>query len=93
MWLFRERLSEKVHAAIPKDIVGGFEFTVLKRNLKEWPRKAMDVCLRGKQGKQPKQVRQLQYEEQSIQSYLITFWDCHVHIFSDNLSRNSRIQR
>ena len=29
--LFRERLSEKVHATIPKGIVGGFEFTVLQR--------------------------------------------------------------
>ena len=26
--LFRERLSEKVHATIPIGIVGGFEFTV-----------------------------------------------------------------
>ena len=34
--LFRERLSEKMHATIPKDIVGGFEFAVLQRNLKEW---------------------------------------------------------
>ena len=34
--LFRERLSEKVHATIPKGIVGGFEFTFLQRNLKEW---------------------------------------------------------
>ena len=34
--LFRERLSEKVHARIPKGIVGGFEFTFLQRNLKEW---------------------------------------------------------
>ena len=34
--LFRERLSEKVHATIPKGIVGGFKFTVLQRNLKEW---------------------------------------------------------
>ena len=33
--LFGERLSEKVHATIPKGIVGGFEFTVLQRNLKE----------------------------------------------------------
>ena len=31
-----ERLSEKVHATILKGIVGGFEFTVLQRNLKEW---------------------------------------------------------
>ena len=42
--LFRERLSEKVHAAIPKGIVGGFEFTVLQRNLKELARKAMKMC-------------------------------------------------
>ena len=34
--LFRETLSEKVHATIPKGIVGGFEFSVLQRNLKEW---------------------------------------------------------
>ena len=34
--LFRERLSEKVHVTISKGIVGGFEFTVLQRNLKEW---------------------------------------------------------
>ena len=34
--LFRERLSEKVHTTIPKGIVGGFECTVLPRNLKEW---------------------------------------------------------
>ena len=30
-----ERLSEKVHATILKGIVGGFEFTVLQRTLKE----------------------------------------------------------
>ena len=34
--LFGEQLSEKVHATIPKGIVGGFQFTVLQRNLKEW---------------------------------------------------------
>ena len=35
--LFRERISEKVHATIAKSIVGSFdEFTVLQRNLKEW---------------------------------------------------------
>ena len=33
--LFRER-SNKVHATIPKDIAGDFEFTVLQKNLKEW---------------------------------------------------------
>ena len=42
--LFRERLSEKVHATIPRGIVGGFEFTDLQRNLKELARKAMKMC-------------------------------------------------
>ena len=44
--LFRERLSEKVHATIPKGIVGGFEFSVLQRNLKELARTAMEKCFR-----------------------------------------------
>ena len=34
--LFRERLSEELHATILKGIVGGFEFTVLQRSLKLW---------------------------------------------------------
>ena len=29
--LFRERLSEKVHATNPKGIVGGFELTVVQK--------------------------------------------------------------
>ena len=33
--LFRERLSDKVHATTPKGIVGRFEFTVFQRNLNE----------------------------------------------------------
>ena len=41
-----ERLQEKVHATISKGILGGFEFTVLQRNLKELARKAMEMCLR-----------------------------------------------
>ena len=44
--LFRERLSEKVHATIPKGIVGSFEFTLLQRNLKEWHEMPMGICLR-----------------------------------------------
>ena len=36
MQLFRERLSDKVHATTPKGIVGDFEFTLFQRNLKEW---------------------------------------------------------
>ena len=45
--LFRERLLEKVHATIPKGIVGGFVCPVLQRNLKEWherPRTYVGEC-------------------------------------------------
>ena len=40
-------------------------------------------------GKQQNQVRQLQCQEQLIDHIPFTFRDCRVHIFSDNLSRNS----
>ena len=44
--LFQERLSEKVHATIPKGIVGSFEFILLQRNLKEWHEMPTEICLR-----------------------------------------------
>ena len=44
-----ERLSEKVHETIPKGIVGGFECTVLQRNLKKWY--GMFAIAKGKQPK------------------------------------------
>ena len=43
--LFQERLLEKVHATIPKGIVGSFKFTVVQRNLKEWyEKRRTNVC-------------------------------------------------
>ena len=42
--LFRERLSENVHATIPIVIVGGFEFTVFQ--FERMARETMDVRLR-----------------------------------------------
>ena len=45
--LFRKRLSEKVHATIPKGIVSGFVCPVLQRNFKEWhesPRTYVRKC-------------------------------------------------
>ena len=50
--VFRERLSEKVHATIPKGIVGGFQFTVFQRNFKEWQeRPPLFASAKGKQQK------------------------------------------
>ena len=80
-----------MHATILKGIMGGFEFFVLQRNLKEWHEKAMDVCL-------PvlKESNESRFDSYSVRNSVlsishITFRDCCVHSFSDNLSRNSYI--
>ena len=45
--LFGERLSEKVHATIPKGIVGGwFWVHFSSKKFKRLAREAMDICLR-----------------------------------------------
>ena len=83
--LFRERLSEKVHATIPKGVVGGFGFTVLQRKLKELARKAMKMCLRVLT-----ESNKSRFDSYSVSIIShITFRDCRVHTSSDNLSRNS----
>ena len=51
--LFRERLSEKVHATSPKGIVGAFRFNVFQKNLKEWHERPWSIVVSGK-GKQEK---------------------------------------
>ena len=91
--LFRERLSEKVHATIPKGIVGGFEFSVLQRNLKELARNAMEMCFRVLKESNKSRFDSYSRQEQCIDHIpVITFRDCRVHIFTDNLSRNSCIR-
>ena len=64
--LFRERLSEKVHTTIPKGIVGGFEFSVFQRNLKELARKAMEMCLRVLKESNKSRFNSYSRQEQSI---------------------------
>ena len=88
--LFRERLSEKVDATIPKGIVGGFEFTVLQRNLKELARKAMKMCLQLLKESNKSRFESYSRQEQCI-DHIPYYRDCRVHIFSDNFSRNSCI--
>ena len=87
--VFRERLSEKVHPTTPKGIVGSFECPVLQRNLKELhgrPRTYVCECQR----KVKKLVSTATVVRNSVLIIShITLRDCRVHIFSDNLSRNS----
>ena len=86
--LFRERLSKKVHATIPKGIVGGFEFTVLQRNLKELARKAMKMCLRVLT-----ESNKSRFDSYSRQEQCIDYIPYYLSGLSraDNLSRNSCI--
>ena len=80
--LFRERLSEKVHATIPKGIVGGFEFPVVPKNLKEWqemPWTYVCECL-WKATKVGYSTTTVVKKSVLIISH-ITFRDCRVHVF------------
>ena len=89
--LFRERLSGKVLATILKGIMGGFELPFFQRNLKELVREAMEMCLR-----ELKESNKSRFDSYSVRNSVliisrITFRDCRVHSFYDNLSRNSCI--
>ena len=78
--LFRERLSDKVHATTPKGNLGGFEFTAFQRNLK----------FASAKGKQQVSRRDSYNVRSSVLGIShITLRDFRVHIFSDNHSRNS----
>ena len=71
--LFREKLSEKVQATILKGIVGDFKFTVLQRDLKELPRKAMKMCLRVLKESNKSKFDSYRRQEQCIDHILLPF--------------------
>ena len=82
-----------MHATIPKGIVGGFEFNVLQRNLKEWH----EARGHRRMFANAKESNNRRFDSYSVRnsaliiSHIMTFRDRCVHIFSDNLSRNSCI--
>ena len=85
-------MSGKVHATILKGIVGGFEFSVFQRNLKELAQKVMEMCLRELKESNKSRFDSYSRQEQCIDHipyYLSRLSRAH---FSDNLSRNSCIQ-
>ena len=91
--LFRERLSEEVHATIVTGIVGGFEFTVPQRNLKELARTGHENVFASANGKEQSRFDSYSGQEQCIDHipyYLAGLSRAH---FSDNFSRNSCIHR
>ena len=87
--LFQERLSEKVHATIPKGIVGDFELTVFQRNFKDWQeRPETYVCVCERKVTKVGSTATVSRKSALIISH-ITFGDCRLHSFSDKLPRNS----
>ena len=89
--LFRERLSDKVHATIPKGIVGCFWVHCSLKKFKRITWEAMDLCFQVL-----KKSSKSRFDSYSVKNSVliishITFRDCLVHIFSDILFRNSCI--
>ena len=91
--LFRERLSRKVHANNPERYCGWVWVHRSSNKFERMTRKAIDVCLWV-----PKESSKSSFDSFSVRSSVliishITFQDCRVRIFPDNLSRNSCIKR
>ena len=102
--ILHEHTLLKVPTAISRKVVGksasdnptaiadGFECTVLQRNLNEWYRMFAMLCLRLlKESNQSTFDRYSRNRNSVLIISHITFRDCRVHIFSDNLSRNNCI--
>ena len=53
----------------------------------------MDVCLRVLKESNKSRVDSYSVRNSLLTISNITFWDCHVHIFSDNRSRNSCMRK
>ena len=72
-----------------KGIVGGFEITALQSKLKEWHKSPWNVCLRVLKESTKSRFHSYSFGNSVLIISHITFRDCRVHIFSDNLSRKS----
>ena len=91
---FLTAISRKVVGKSARDnpesySAGDFEFTVLQRLIERMAREAMNICLR--MLKESNKSRFDSYSARNSELIVahINFRDCRVHIFSDNLSRNS----
>ena len=78
-------------ATTPKCIMGGLEFIVFQRNLKQCQERPWTYACECYKRKVTKLGSTATVSGIVYWSY--TFRDCHMHIFSDNLSRNSCIRK
>ena len=91
--LFRERLTERVHATIPKGIVGGFEFSVDPKKLERMAGEGMDICLRVLMESNKSRFDSYSRQEECIDHIPYYFSGLSLARFPDNLSRNSCIPK
>ena len=85
--LFREMSSDIVHATNPERYCGLFRVHCFSKKFERMAGEAMGICLRVL-----KESNKRRFDSYSVLIIShITFRDCRVHIFSDNLSRNSCI--
>ena len=80
-----------MHTTIPKGIAGEFEFTIFSMKFERMAQEAMDIRLQVL-----KECNKSSFDSNSVRNSVlimshITSRDCHMHIFSDNLSQNSCI--
>ena len=74
-----------MHLTIPKGIVGGFEFTVHQRNLKEWHERPLTLCLRVLKQSNKSRFDSYGRQEQCIDH--IPYYLVACTFFSDNFSK------
>ena len=90
--LLRGRLSDKVHPRTLKGIVGGFELTVFSTKFERMAGEAIDICLRVLKERNKSRFDSYSVRNNVLSISHITFRNCRVRNFSDNLSRNSCIR-
>ena len=91
--LFRERLSEKVHATIAKSIVGGFEFLVVSKKLERMAGEAMGIYLWLLMESNKSRFDNYSRQEECIDHIPYYLSGLSRALFPDNLSRNSWIPK
>ena len=89
--LFREELSEKSARDNPERYCGWFLVHCFEKKIQRMAREAMDVCLPVLKESNKSRFYSYSVRNKSLIISLITFRDCRVHKFCDNLSRNSCI--
>ena len=90
--LFRERFSEKKSARDnPKRYCGWFWVHCSSKKFERMALEAMDICLRVLKESNKSRFDGYSVRNSELIVSYITFRSCRVHIFSDNLPRNSCI--